>query len=140
MEAYRLFPRHQWVYNKLSICESQGLEHAPHGIRPTRYPVFSKPIYNLKGMGVGIGVMWNAEDYERMLTPGYLWMALLTGEHVSSDVAVVAGEAVWWKHAVDVPLAAGAFDRWTVEADGRPALEAYSARGCTGTWRGTRGW
>ncbi|MBI3981448.1 MAG: hypothetical protein HY337_00950 [Gemmatimonadetes bacterium] len=124
MEAYRLFPQHRWVYNKLRLCETQGIEHAPHGIRPTQFPVFSKPIYNLNGMGVGIGVMWNAEDYDRMITPGHLWMALLAGEHVSSDVALVDGNPVWWKHAEGVPLADGAFDRWIIEAGCRPDLEA----------------
>jgi hypothetical protein len=52
-------------------------------------------------------------------------MALLEGEHVSSDVAVVGGEPVWWKHAVGSPLGDGAFDRWMVAAEARPALEAY---------------
>ncbi|HXV86905.1 MAG TPA: hypothetical protein VD793_09410 [Gemmatimonadales bacterium] len=125
MEAYRLFPAHRWVYNKLLICETQQLEHAPHGVRPRVFPVFSKPIYNLHGMGAGIGVMWSADDYERMEAPGHLWMTLLTGEHVSSDVALVKGEAVWWKHAVGSPLPDGAFDRWTLLADARPDLEAY---------------
>ncbi len=125
VEAYRLFPEHRWVYNKLRICETQGLEHAPHGIRPSRFPVFSKPICNLNGMGMGIGVMWSAEDYDRMMTPGHFWMTLLEGEHVSSDVAVVAGEAAWWKHATAVPLADGAFDRWIVEAAERTDLATY---------------
>ena len=52
-ESWRLFPAHRWVFNKLAICATQGLEHGPHGVPPTRYPVFSKPIYNLKGMGIG---------------------------------------------------------------------------------------
>ena len=125
MEAYRLLPAHRWVYNKLLLCETQGIEHAPHGIRPTRFPVFSKPIYNLQGMGSGIGVMWTVEDHDRMLSPGHLWMAFLEGEHVSTDVAVIAGAPVWWSHAVGAPLPGGAFDRWTLLADGRPDIEAY---------------
>lgn len=125
MEAYRLFPAHRRVYNKLLICETQAIEHAPHGICPAAFPVFSKPIYNLLGMGAGIGVMWSVEDYDRMLSPGHLWMALLQGEHVSSDVAVVGGEPAWWKHAVGSPLPHGAFDRWTLLAESRPDLEAY---------------
>ena len=46
-------PAHRWVYDKLAVAMSQGLEAAPHGVAPQNYPVFSKPIYNLKGMGVG---------------------------------------------------------------------------------------
>ena len=28
-DAYEMFPQHRWVYNKLYICETQGLPHAP---------------------------------------------------------------------------------------------------------------
>jgi hypothetical protein len=51
--AYQLYPEHRWLYNKLLICETQGLENAPHDIMPRQFPVFSKPIYNLRGMGSG---------------------------------------------------------------------------------------
>ena len=51
-DAYRLFPRHRWIYNKLLVAESQGLDAGPHGLPPERFPVFSKPIYNLRGMGI----------------------------------------------------------------------------------------
>jgi len=46
-------PAHRWIYDKLAVAVSQGLNAAPHGIAPQNFPVFSKPIYNLKGMGVG---------------------------------------------------------------------------------------
>ena len=47
------FPNYRWIYNKLMIAESQGLECGPHGIDPPSYPVFSKPMYNMRGMGAG---------------------------------------------------------------------------------------
>src|SRR5438309_6404332 len=37
--AYQLFPQHRWIYNKLLICETQGLENAPHDIMPRQFPV-----------------------------------------------------------------------------------------------------
>jgi len=123
-EAYRLYPAHRWIYNKLLICETQGLEHGPHGMPPARFPVFSKPIYNLRGMGVGGRVLRSREEYEAAQTPGHLWMPLLAGEHVSSDVAVVDGAPVWWRHTVGTALEHGMFDYWTVLAESRPALEA----------------
>jgi hypothetical protein len=52
-------------------------------------------------------------------------MAKLEGEHVSTDVAVVNGEAKWWRHVVGVELEGGTFDYWTVLAESRPDLEAY---------------
>jgi hypothetical protein len=122
-EAYRLFPAHRWVYNKLLICESQGLEHGPHGIVPARFPVFSKPIYNLRGMGVGGRVLDSSADYLREQQPGHLWMPLLVGEHLSTDVALVDGAPVWWRHTAGVALGGGTFDYWTVMDGARPLVE-----------------
>jgi hypothetical protein len=130
-DAYRLHPAHRWVYNKLLICETQGLEHGPHGIVPACFPVFSKPVYNLRGMGVGGRVIRSREDYARAQAPGHFWMPLLTGAHLSSDVAVVDGRAVWWRHTAGVALADGTFDYWTVMAEPLPAIEAYG-----GDWLG----
>jgi hypothetical protein len=42
------------VYNKLIIAEKQNLPCGPHGTPAINYPVFSKPIYNLRSMGAGI--------------------------------------------------------------------------------------
>ncbi|MGD2116458.1 MAG: hypothetical protein PVG07_15490 [Acidobacteriota bacterium] len=130
-DSYRLYPDHRWVYNKLLIAESQGLDAAPHGLAPEHFPVFSKPIYNLRGMGIESRVLDDHEDYERYQTAGHMWMPLLEGEHVSSDAAVLDGEAVWWRHTTGKPLEGGMFDYWTIEAEARPELE----RQC-GEWLG----
>ena len=123
--SYGLYPAWNWVFNKLQICQSQGIECAPHGVVPRRFPVFSKPIYNLQGMGSGIRVIDNIEEYERALTPGHMWMEVLEGEHVSSDAAVVDGKAMWWRHTVGKALGGGMFDYWTVLAEARPGIEDY---------------
>lgn len=124
-DAYELFPQHRWVYNKLRVCETQGLDGAPHGVMPPRFPVFSKPIYNMRGMGTGSRVIKSAERYERALTAGHMWMTLLEGEHVSTDAAVIAGEPVWWRHSTGKSLGKGVFDYWTVWAEPRLELERY---------------
>jgi hypothetical protein len=124
-DAYEWYPRHRWVYDKPLLCASQGLACAPHGVPPPRFPVFSKPITNLRGMGVGSLVLRNLEEYRQHLTPGHFWMTLLEGEHVSSDVAVVRGRAAWRRHSRGIPAGEGTFDHWTIEAAGRPELEAY---------------
>lgn len=124
-DAYELFPRHRWVYNKLLIAESQGIRGAPHGLPPPHFPVFSKPIYNMRGMGTGSRVMRSFEEWQRRQAPGHMWMELLEGEHVSTDAAIIAGEARWWRHTTGKPLKGGTFDYWTVHAAARPALEAY---------------
>ncbi|MBV8496871.1 MAG: hypothetical protein JO361_08835 [Gammaproteobacteria bacterium] len=124
-DAWAWNPAHRWVYDKLRVAESQGLACAPHGIRPREFPVFSKPIINLQGMGVGSRVLADEAAYRRHATPGHFWMTLLTGEHVSTDVAVVRGTSRWWRHCRGMPAAEGMFDYWLIEAGSRPELEAY---------------
>ena len=123
--AYELYPEHRWIYNKLLVCDTQGLPGAPHGVPPREFPVFSKPIYNMHGMGVGGRIIEDEASLAASITAGHMWMTLLTGEHVSSDVVVLGGEPQWWRHTVGRPLGDGVFDYWTVLAEDRPALEAY---------------
>lgn len=123
--AWALWPRHRWIYNKLSICESQDIPAAPHGVEPPGFPVFSKPIYNMGGMGVDGHVIRSDAELARHIRAGHMWMELLEGRHVSTDVIIVDGEALWWRHTVGHPLGQGMFDRWTVLAGRLPAVEAY---------------
>jgi len=137
--AYQLFPKHRWVYNKLLICETQGLENAPHDIMPRRFPVFSKPIYNLRGMGSGGKIIESPEQFRAELQPGHMWMPLLTGEHVSTDVAVIAGEPVWWRHTVGRALGRGMFDHWVILGEGRPEIERHCGEWLRRNLRGYTG-
>lgn len=123
-DAYLWFPRHRWVYNKLLVAETQGIAAAPHGVEPPGYPVFSKPIYNMRGMGTGSRVVRSASAYRRAIRPGHMWMTLLEGDHVSTDLAVVDGQVRWLRHAIGLPLDRGMFDRWIVEDGLRPDVEA----------------
>jgi len=124
-DAYRLYPGQRWVYNKLAVAESQGMECGLHGMEPPRYPVFSKPIYNMRGMGSGSRLLRSAKEYERYNRPGHFWLPLLEGEHVSTDAAVVQGEPRWWRHVKGKALDEGTFDYWTILAEARPEIEAY---------------
>ncbi len=128
-DAWAWYPQYKWVYNKLAIAESQDLPCAPHGLDPQSFPVFSKPIYNMRGMGAGSRVFRTLKDYKRHQRPGHMWMPLFEGEHVSSDVAVVGGEARWWRHTIGKPIGDGVFDYWTVLAEARPEVER-----CCGEW------
>jgi len=124
-DAWRWYPEYKWVYNKLAVAESQGLECAPHGIDPETFPVFSKPIYNMRGMGAGSGILRSLKEYKHRQRPGHMWMHLLQGEHVSTDVAVVDGDVKWQRHSVGEPLEDGMFDFWTVLAESKPRIESY---------------
>jgi hypothetical protein len=126
--AWQLYPRYRHVYSKLFICESQGIPNGPHGVMPAAYPVFSKPSTNLHGMGIGSRVIRSAAEMEASFTPGHMWMPMLRGPHVSTDVAVVRGRARWCRHATGYALPCGMFDYWTLHARPRPRLGGYLGR------------
>jgi hypothetical protein len=91
-DAWEWNPEFRWIYDKIAIARNQGLDAGPHGTLPPSFPVFSKPIVNLKGMGVDTRIIHSAADYALHQTSGYMWMIMLEGRHVSTDVAIVGGE------------------------------------------------
>ena len=138
-DAWLWNPAHRWVYDKLAVAMSQGLDAAPHGVAPPTYPVFSKPIYNLKGMGVGSRVLASPDDYAAAYRPGHMWSTLLEGEHISSDVAVVDGVPVWWRHAGGVASGEGTFDYWEIRDEAVPAVEQWCGAWCRQHLKGYTG-
>jgi hypothetical protein len=138
-DAWLWNPAHRWVYDKLAVALSQQLEAAPHGVAPQKFPVFSKPIYNLKGMGVGSRVLASPEDYAEAYQPGHFWTTLLQGEHVSSDVAVVDGAPQWWRHASGLTSGEGTFDSWEVRAEPAPVVEEWGGQWCRRHLKGYTG-
>jgi hypothetical protein len=127
LDCWPWYPKHNWIYNKLKIARSQGLACAPHGVLPQHFPVFSKPITNLKGMGMGSRVIASAAEMEAYSKPGHFWMPLLDGPHVSTDCAIVQGRVEWTRHATGVPAGDGMFKYWTLHAENMPSLEGYLA-------------
>jgi hypothetical protein len=124
-DAWVWYPAQRWVYDKLAVALSQNLDAGPHGTAPPRFPVFSKPMINLRGMGIGSRVLRSQADYERHYTAGHFWMTLLDGRHVSTDAAVVDGAPCWWRHVTGKPAGEGTFDYWTVHAEPDAAIEAH---------------
>ena len=137
--AYRLYPDHRWIYNKILICETQGLECGPQGITPSKFPVFSKPVYNLRGMGINSRAIKNSGELNCYCLPGHFWMDFLRGEHVSSDAAVINGEPVWWRHTIGKPSGYGTFDYWTVLIEPRPNIEMYCGQWLQSNLKGYTG-
>jgi hypothetical protein len=125
VDAYKFNPRHRWIYDKLRVAQSQGLESGLHDSPPRQYPVFCKPVTNLKGMGAGTSVLRSERDFRERCKPGDFWSKLLTGEHVSTDWAVVRGDTAWCRHTRGMPGVAGTFDYWKIEARPRRRLERY---------------
>jgi hypothetical protein len=122
-DAWQWYPAYRFVYDKLAVARSQNVDAGPHGTAPPRYPVFSKPTVNLRGMGIGSRVLASRADYEASYGPGHFWMTLLEGRHVSSDIAVVDGEPCWWRHVTGKPAGEGTFDYWIVHAEPDAGIE-----------------
>jgi len=129
VDGYKFNPRHRWIYNRLRVAQSQGLECGLNDAAPPRYPVFCKPVTNLKGMGAGTSVLETERSFLENCRSGDFWMRLLTGEHISSDWAVVEGDTAWCRHTHGIPGVGGTFDHWIIEARVRRRLE-----GCCRAW------
>jgi hypothetical protein len=124
-DAWTWNPDYRWIYDKLRVAASQDIMCGPHGVPPERFPVFSKPVFNLKGMGVGSRSIADAEELDLHYAPGHFWMELLQGEHISTDCAVAKGKMKWSRHTTGTPFGEGMFSAWVVHAEERPGLEAY---------------
>jgi hypothetical protein len=126
-DSFDLYPDYRWVYNKIKICETQQIRCAPHDVPPVDYPVFSKPITNLRGMGIDSHKLNNGNDYHNYCKSGHFWMEYLTGDHISSDVAIIEGEIVWQAHVKGMAAPEGTFDYWQILSEPIPQLEATYA-------------
>lgn len=109
-------PKHNWVYNKLSIAKSQNLPCGPLGTYPTEYPVIVKPIMNLDGGGVGAVVCHNIQEYESVKhLAGYFWSRYLFGTHYSVDLIILNGEIQLDITFIGEKLQLGLFDYWYLD-------------------------
>lgn len=126
-DAWAWNPAHRGVYDRLQLTLAQGLEAAPHGVAPSYFPVFSKPIYKLTDATGGARRLRSPADYAARQTDGHMWMTLLRGARVSSDAALVEGRAHWWRHATAVPGTAGGVDHWRIQAAPLPGVEQHLA-------------
>jgi len=124
-DAWAWHPEHRWIYDRLAIALSQDLPAGPHGADPGAFPVFSKPIINLKGMGVGSRVIRSRRAYHLTYEAGHMWMPYLRGPHVSTDCAVIDGRIAWARHARGKPARGGMFHYWRVLRDQDRALMTH---------------
>jgi hypothetical protein len=90
-------------------------------------------------MGVGSGVLRSKADYEAAYRPGHMWVELLEGEHLSSDVALIDGVPQWWRHAAGIAAGDGTFDYWEVRAEAAPDVEDRAGDWCRGHLAGYTG-
>ena len=105
---------------------SQDLEAGPHGTTPPRFPVFSKPIVNLKGMGTGSRVLQSQADYDAALRARPFLDAA-----ARRPPSVNRYRRGRWRAALVAArhrrgrAGGGTFDYWTVQAASEPVIEAH---------------
>lgn len=102
VSAFLLHRDHNWAYNKLLLYQKLNYRAYPHGVEINTYPVISKPIMNLWGLGLGVERWTHSRDC--VYRPGHLWMEEFTGAWRSWDIdrinqiawcATAACEQVW---------------------------------------------
>lgn len=83
-DAWR--PEFNYLYDKLVLSIALGYRCAPHGVDPAPddYPVISKPITNLYGLGIGCEIWTTGRDIQ--YKPGHFWMKLFAGAWESFDI------------------------------------------------------
>lgn len=122
--AYLQYPNLRWIFNKLELCKSQGIECAPIGVEPKKYPVFMKPITNLYGMGMEAKRIDEEDDINNR--PGFFWMEYLQPPHISTDVVLYNGQPKWWGHTLAYKLDDTKFSMWEFRGNTRfNLLEEY---------------
>jgi len=135
-DAYLLYPHYRWLFNRLLVCEAQGLPAYPHGFEPgdvgLELPVFSKPIVNIWGDSRGAERLdeWRPSSY----TPGHFLMPLLPEPQFSTDAVILRGQVEWWYTMRPVTDHNGSFIRWeTAPLPTEPAdtIRAWAARHLT---------
>lgn len=93
--AYEMNPKHNWVYNKLELCQKLGVESGPFGTNPTIFPIVIKPIISIRGFSRGFYIVKNKEEYEKMdYVIGSFWSPFFKGEHFIYDLILEKGKVV----------------------------------------------
>ncbi len=124
IDSFAWYPEFRWVYEKAKVAQTQGLPCGLTGDIPAKFPVFAKPNINLKGMGLNSAIVRNKTEFAR-LPSTHMWMPVFSGEHISTDCAIVNGEVLWIRHSLGFPWHDGMFTHWIIETGQRAELVYY---------------
>lgn len=97
-DAYKAFPKHKFVYNKLWVTKSQNLKCGRMNEPPskTQYPVFIKPIINLQGGNADCYQIRNEDEFQKYShREDMFWCELLQGQEGSTDFILHNGKIVF---------------------------------------------
>jgi len=94
-KAYREHPNLVHLFNKLWLAENLNYHCGPGGVGPETPGWFvSRPIMNLRGMGIGAEKIWMDKDELCKVPPGHFWCEWFEGPHCSVSYAVNGGVVV----------------------------------------------
>jgi len=83
-QAWLKYPQYRKYFNKLWVAEQQRFLCGPAGIKiPQTGWYISRPIYNIRGMGIGAEKVYLAQGDYSTVPPGHFWCQWFDGNHVS---------------------------------------------------------
>jgi len=123
--VWKYFPNLRWTMNKMFLCEIQKIKYSPHGVIPSFWPVFSKPIMNIWGMGIGAKKISSKKELNQFYSPGHFWMEFLDGDHISLDIILLKGKPLWWVHSIGYNSYKGTFDYWKINKNNLNPLSTF---------------
>jgi hypothetical protein len=75
LEAYEMYPEHNWIYNRLELSRWQNEEAYPLPIKPRKnlYPIIIKPIINLYGLSLECYKVKSRRDFSKYWQKTHFW-------------------------------------------------------------------
>jgi len=116
-QAWKTYPHHSWIFNKLELSLKLGYECGPSGVPVNKTDEYIiRPIYNLEGMGINARIERIEKDKDHHIDPGQFWCEVFNGDQISIDYI--------WKKGKLVPIHASKgfntrenlieFNRWII--------------------------
>lgn len=112
-EAYIEYDKFNSVYNKLEIAKVQNLNCNPLPCLPNKYPIVSKPIINLYGMGLNSKKINNKREFLKEFPSNNFWCEFLDGEHISWDFIIRNGKIEYYTCFFGKKKTFGTFKYWS---------------------------
>ena len=112
-EAYIKYTKYNSVYNKLEIAKIQDLDCNPFPCLPNKFPVVSKPIINLFGMGLNSKKINNTKEFLKELPTNNFWCEFLDGDHISWDFIIRDGKIEYYTCFFGKKKTFGTFKYWS---------------------------